>query len=424
MIQFRSLRVAWLFCLTGHGARPLRLAWFVLAALSGCSGVPDDYEVNRVFARNQKLARSLDEFAQPHVAQRLADIQRAVTHYFGTPAQPTMPAGAGMDLAAASGEQLTAAAVLYRDLCARCHGIAGSGTGPAARRLNPYPRDYRRGLFKFKSTPATLPPTDEDLQGVLVRGVPETAMPSFQWLDEMQREALAEYVRYLTLRGLFERAVITEVATAMDEDERLLEPEYKESRPTAYARQLELLDELLAGLVEPWLEVNQARTVVTAPPADYGTPESIARGREWFFTTLTNCGKCHGDTGVGDGQTEDYDEWAKELEPTSPEALADYLALGALPPRFAQPRDLRIGNYRGGNRPEDQYVKLKNGIAGTTMTSVAAQLSDEDVWHLVAYARSLPAEFKEETASQTGLHPDEPVGVNTGSVTVPAALYP
>ena len=31
-------------------------------------------------------------------------------------------------------------------------------------------------------------------------------------------------------------------------------------------------------------------------------------------------------------------------------------------------------------------MKIKNGIAGTTMTSVATQLSDDDVWRLVAYA--------------------------------------
>jgi len=72
--------------------------------------------------------------------------------------------------------------------------------------------------------------------------------------------------------------------------------------------------------------------------------------------------------------------------------IGDYLALGALPPRYVQPRDLRIGAYRGGDAPEDLFVKLKNGIAGTTMTSVATQLSDDDTWHLVAYARSLPSD--------------------------------
>ena len=42
---------------------------------------------------------------------------------------------------------------LYREHCAHCHGITGDGVGPTATFLNPYPRDYRKGQFKFKSTP-------------------------------------------------------------------------------------------------------------------------------------------------------------------------------------------------------------------------------------------------------------------------------
>jgi mono/diheme cytochrome c family protein len=151
-----------------------------------------------------------------------------------------------------------------------------------------------------------------------------------------------------------------------------------------------MLETLLVDVVAPWLAADEQVTAIAAQPEDYGTARSIARGRELFFTTLTNCGKCHGDTALGDGQTDDYDEWTKEIEPTNPDALADYLALGALPPRKAQPRNLRLATYRGGDRPEDMFVKVKNGIAGTTMPSVATQLSDADIWHLVAYARYLP----------------------------------
>ena len=93
---------------------------------------------------------------------------------------------------------------------------------------------------------------------------------------------------------------------------------------------------------------------------------------------------------LGDGQTDDYDEWTKEIDPTVPGVLSDYLALGALPPRKSQPRNLREGIYRGGHEAEHLFIKVKNGIAGTTMPNVAAQLSDEDIWHLVAYARYLP----------------------------------
>jgi mono/diheme cytochrome c family protein len=152
------------------------------------------------------------------------------------------------------------------------------------------------------------------------------------------------------------------------------------------------IEGILRDVVEPWVKERNAVVSVPPPPAGLGSRQSIARGREMFFTTLTNCGKCHGDTAMGDGQMDDYDEWTKEIEPTVPDALADYLALGVLAPRKVQPRNLREGTYRGGQRPEDLFLRIKNGITGTTMPAVAAQLSDDDIWHLVAFVEYLPGD--------------------------------
>ena len=52
---------------------------------------------------------------------------------------------------------------LYRKHCVHCHGITGDGRGPTALFLNPYPRDYRPGVYKFKSTYNPAKPTDDDL---------------------------------------------------------------------------------------------------------------------------------------------------------------------------------------------------------------------------------------------------------------------
>jgi hypothetical protein len=60
---------------------------------------------------------------------------------------------------------------LYRRHCAHCHGISGDGRGPTAMILNPYPRDYRPGVFKFKSNFNPHQPTDDDLR-ILLDGVP------------------------------------------------------------------------------------------------------------------------------------------------------------------------------------------------------------------------------------------------------------
>src|SRR5205807_5778428 len=97
---------------------------------------------------------------------------------------------------------------LYREHCAHCHGITGDGVGPTAAFLNPYPRDYRKGQFKFKSTPAGFKPTHADLKKIVLDGVPGTAMPSFKLLPDLEVEALVEYVRYLSIRGEIERRLL------------------------------------------------------------------------------------------------------------------------------------------------------------------------------------------------------------------------
>ena len=90
---------------------------------------------------------------------------------------------------------------LYRRHCAHCHGTTGDGAGPTAIFLNPYPRDYRQGKFKFKSTETNAKPTHADLKRTLVDGIPGTAMPSFALLPNDEVEALVEYVKYLSVRG-------------------------------------------------------------------------------------------------------------------------------------------------------------------------------------------------------------------------------
>jgi len=52
---------------------------------------------------------------------------------------------------------------VYEVNCAACHGVESDGNGPAARMFVTRPRDFRSGIFKFRSTPSGSLPTDEDL---------------------------------------------------------------------------------------------------------------------------------------------------------------------------------------------------------------------------------------------------------------------
>lgn len=84
---------------------------------------------------------------------------------------------------------------VYSLRCQGCHGEKGNGEGPAAAFLDPRPRDFTKGIFKFTSTPNGSLPTDQDLMKTLNQGVLGTSMPSFAELPEVTRFALVLYIK-------------------------------------------------------------------------------------------------------------------------------------------------------------------------------------------------------------------------------------
>src|SRR5262249_35767798 len=76
---------------------------------------------------------------------------------------------------------------LYANYCTACHGDTGDGNGPAAKYLNPKPRNFGEGKFRLVSTVNRLP-TDQDLLRVLERGMPGSAMFPFAHLSEKDRQ--------------------------------------------------------------------------------------------------------------------------------------------------------------------------------------------------------------------------------------------
>jgi len=299
---------------------------------------------------------------------------------------------------------------LYREHCAHCHGITGDGVGPTAVFLNPYPRDYRKGQFKFKSTPVGQKPTHADLKKIVMEGVQGTAMPSFKLLPELEVEALVEYVKYLSIRGEVERELLA-LTTEREENARVvrvLPPNADEAAKTAQQEQIAEVKERVKSVVEKWDGAAAAVTAIPQRPTMNAEQlaASIKHGRELFYGTIANCVKCHGDSALGDGQTTDFDEWTKEFigDGKKPELIRTYVSLGMLPPRTIRPRNLRQGVYRGGLRPIDIYWRVMNGIEGTPMPALATnvrkpedppeakKLNPEEIWDLVNYVRSLPYE--------------------------------
>ncbi len=177
---------------------------------------------------------------------------------------PSSPMGA-QDPAPGAQVSAVAAAELYADACAPCHGRLGEGNGRGAARLgSPEPRDFTVGVFKFRTTPTGSLPTDADIFRTIARGVPSTWMPA--WEDLLSEDETWAIVRYV--KGFSEFFAIED-------------PDPPVPLPTP-------------------LEV---------------TPELLSEGR--LVYTVLGCARCHGTSGRGDGPSaaELTDDWDREIVP-------------------------------------------------------------------------------------------------------------
>lgn len=159
---------------------------------------------------------------------------------------------------------------VYQRNCLVCHGAYGDGRGEMGRELKPPPRNFGRGLFKYRSTPAGALPTDGDLERTIRGGLPSTAMPVFNNLSEREVRSVTEYVKSFSSRWRY---------------------------PTNYAPAL-ILPPLPA-----WFE-KEAFLKARAE-----------KGRTLFSTA---CSTCHGPDGSGRGATAKdlEDSWGQPATPT------------------------------------------------------------------------------------------------------------
>jgi cytochrome c oxidase cbb3-type subunit 2 len=168
--------------------------------------------------------------------------------------------------------QLQRGRKIYFQACSPCHGVRGDGTGPAARGFDPAPRNFRRGVYKFRTTVSGALPIDSDLERTVREGVPGTEM--VRWknvLSEGDIKAVVQYIK--TFSPYFE-----------DPD----------SLP----------------LPEDILEMPEERPFET-------TLSSIAAGRQIFVDQ--DCIKCHGESGEGDGVEAErlVDDWDVPIRPAN-----------------------------------------------------------------------------------------------------------
>jgi mono/diheme cytochrome c family protein len=298
-------------------------------------------------------------------ADNRAQLNEALTKIFGTPAHPTVGGGsseyptletmrAKLDLDDAT---LQHGASLYRQQCLHCHGLTGDGHGATAPWVNPHPRDYRPGRFKFTSSKqeeGRRKPRKEDLIRTIHEGLEGSSMPTFRMLPEQDIAALASYVIHLSFRGEMEYSILI----AADKGE--LDGGIKGG-----------VNDYLEVIAKNWLTAQDSLIVPdTFPPtniSDAQMAESVKNGQRLFTQQGgAGCISCH--TDFGRQSAYKYDAWGT----------------------VTRPIDLTQPIYRGGRRPIDLFWRIHSGVNGSGMTAFGSQISSKDIWDIVHFIQALP----------------------------------
>lgn len=322
------------------------------ACTTGCQRAPD------LKYTSSKEVQALDAKLQPKIVEQLE-------HHCGTPSRPKLIGAPKAETSRVQRgpDRLQRGAEVYQSHCASCHGVSGDGAGLVAAFMVPRPRDYRRGTFKFTSTPYGAKPVREDLLRTVRQGARGTAMPSFVLFPEDDLQAVVDYVLVLTHRGELE-SMLAAQAEADDE----VDPE--------------AVPGMISDIIASW---KKAKTLVVEPltrEPPY-TRESIELGKKAFLSETAICHKCHGEDGRG--QTTDnikgfQDAWGFQTRAA----------------------DLSAGMFHGGQRSDDIYRRIYSGINGTPMPSFQAKLADqpETFWHLVHYVQYISSARRREVVNE------------------------
>ena len=212
--------------------------------------------------------------------------------------------------------------IVYDKWCVGCHGETGKGDGEAAAYMLPRPREFTRAVYQIRTTASGELPTDDDLRRVIDNGMPGSAMPGWRGrLSSRERDDVIAYLK--TFSRFFEDAA--------------------------------------------------------PPPIDFSSDPGVSEadlpeGRRLFLEE-TECAKCHGEAGRGDG--------------TSAPTLADDWDFPVFAADLTEP-----WNFNGGSSVEDIYRRMRTGLDGTPMPSYsdaidAGLITDEQLWLVAHYVRSL-----------------------------------
>ncbi|MFZ2651032.1 MAG: c-type cytochrome [Burkholderiaceae bacterium] len=168
--------------------------------------------------------------------------------------------------------QLERGRTIYFQACSPCHGIRGDGAGPAAKGFDPAPRNFRRGVYKFRTTVSGALPLDGDLERTVREGLPGTEMP--RWKDVLSEHDIKAVVQYV----------------------KAFSPYFDDPKSRPGPKDI--------------VQIPEERPFAASE-------SSVAAGRKIYIEQ--DCVKCHGQGGAGDGKEADKleDDWKVPIQPAN-----------------------------------------------------------------------------------------------------------
>jgi len=221
--------------------------------------------------------------------------------------------------------------VIYKEYCSQCHGAEGKGDGPAASGLNPKPAIHANIAFDQL-------PMDYLYNVVNHGGRSVGKSPSMPyWSLTIGQQGVADVIAFL--RATFKGAPPSVISGTPGAGPLGVCPQPRKT-PNAPA---------------------DFRMMVNPLPASNAT---VKAGKKLFQETAQPlaCKQCHGEQGDGRGP----------------------LGGGLVPP----PRNFTCGQTMNDLSDGQLFWIIKNGSPGTGMMAFAG-MSDEQVWQLIQYIRTL-----------------------------------
>jgi mono/diheme cytochrome c family protein len=230
---------------------------------------------------------------------------------------------------------------IYEEYCMACHGAEGNGKGVASKGMKVPPRDFTTGVYKFGRVGEGELPRDEDFFLILEKGLHGTAMLPWD-LAPKQMNSVVQYIKTFA--------------------------------------------------PEQWVgkdkEVGEAIVVTKDPFGMAHRSSAIAKGKE-VYHIQAQCQSCHRAYATHSElnsmsqkvNQEPYGDFDDDLYQTKRQDTDwDFTNI---------PPDFTWHLVRSASTVEELYVRITAGVGGTAMPAWRETITDEEIWAVSHYVRSL-----------------------------------